>query len=134
MLLLRNWPVLCRPINGQVVQCSFLASPLDKCYPNWQLSLLIRSILTGLFPQTAGTAYIYGKDIRSDLNEIRKKMGMCPQYNVLFDMYVGNIGITPNCSKVTAHIAIIMVAMKVILKANVYISDRFMLSFKKWLQ
>ncbi|XP_053559159.1 phospholipid-transporting ATPase ABCA1-like [Bombina bombina] len=43
------------------------------------------SILTGLFPPTFGTAYIYGKDIRTEMDSIRKDMGMCPQHNVLFD-------------------------------------------------
>ncbi|XP_028661720.1 phospholipid-transporting ATPase ABCA1a [Erpetoichthys calabaricus] len=43
------------------------------------------SILTGLFPPTSGTAYILGKDIRSDLSSIRKNLGVCPQHNVLFD-------------------------------------------------
>ncbi len=42
------------------------------------------SILTGLFPPTNGTAYIYGNDIRSDMNKIRTSLGMCPQHNVLF--------------------------------------------------
>ncbi|POI21018.1 hypothetical protein CIB84_015236 [Bambusicola thoracicus] len=44
------------------------------------------SILTGLLPPTSGTAYILGWDIRSDIDSIRKSMGMCPQHNVLFDM------------------------------------------------
>ncbi|KAM4710016.1 phospholipid-transporting ATPase ABCA1-like [Discoglossus pictus] len=43
------------------------------------------SILTGLFPPTYGTAYVYGKDIRTEMDYIRKDMGMCPQHNVLFD-------------------------------------------------
>nr|XP_014349979.1 PREDICTED: ATP-binding cassette sub-family A member 1-like isoform X1 [Latimeria chalumnae] len=43
------------------------------------------SILTGLFPPTSGTALIYGKDIRTEIDSIRKNMGMCPQHNVLFD-------------------------------------------------
>ncbi|ESP01294.1 hypothetical protein LOTGIDRAFT_212836 [Lottia gigantea] len=43
------------------------------------------SILTGLFPPTEGTAYIYGKDIRTDMDDIRNSIGMCPQHNVLFD-------------------------------------------------
>ncbi|XP_041074940.1 phospholipid-transporting ATPase ABCA1-like [Polyodon spathula] len=43
------------------------------------------SILTGLFPPTSGTAYILGKDIRSDLSAIRQNLGVCPQHNVLFD-------------------------------------------------
>ncbi|XP_059725846.1 phospholipid-transporting ATPase ABCA7 isoform X1 [Haemorhous mexicanus] len=44
------------------------------------------SILTGLLPPTSGTAYVLGRDIRSDIDSIRKSMGMCPQHNVLFDI------------------------------------------------
>ncbi|XP_027756879.1 ATP-binding cassette sub-family A member 7 [Empidonax traillii] len=44
------------------------------------------SILTGLLPPTSGTAYILGLDIRSDIDSIRKSMGMCPQHNVLFNI------------------------------------------------
>ncbi|XP_060722830.1 retinal-specific phospholipid-transporting ATPase ABCA4 isoform X1 [Tachysurus vachellii] len=43
------------------------------------------SILTGLFPPTSGTAFISGKDIRSDMDEIRQSLGVCPQYNILFN-------------------------------------------------
>lgn len=46
---------------------------------------LPRSILTGLFPPTSGSATIYGHDIRTEMDEIRKNLGMCPQHNVLFD-------------------------------------------------
>ena len=46
------------------------------------------SILTGLFPPTAGTAYIYGHDIRMDMDKIRRSLGMCAQHNVLFDRLV----------------------------------------------
>uniref|UniRef100_A0AAQ5YL96 P-type phospholipid transporter n=1 Tax=Amphiprion ocellaris TaxID=80972 RepID=A0AAQ5YL96_AMPOC len=42
------------------------------------------SILTGLYPPTSGTAYINGRDIRTDIDIIRTSMGMCPQYNILF--------------------------------------------------
>ncbi|KAM4576304.1 ATP-binding cassette sub-family A member 2 isoform 2-T2 [Odontesthes bonariensis] len=43
------------------------------------------SILTGLFPPTSGSATIYGHDIRTEMERIRKNLGMCPQHNVLFD-------------------------------------------------
>lgn len=43
------------------------------------------SILTGLFPPTSGTAVINGFDIRKNISQIRRSLGMCPQYNVLFD-------------------------------------------------
>lgn len=49
-----------------------------------------RSILTGLFPPTSGTAYILGKDIRTELSTIRQNLGVCPQHNVLFSMYVNS--------------------------------------------
>ncbi|XP_076818416.1 ATP-binding cassette sub-family A member 2-like isoform X1 [Clavelina lepadiformis] len=44
------------------------------------------SILTGLFPPTSGTAYVYDCDIRNDMLNIRKSLGMCPQHNALFDV------------------------------------------------
>ncbi|XP_058480898.1 phospholipid-transporting ATPase ABCA1-like isoform X2 [Solea solea] len=43
------------------------------------------SILTGLFPPTSGTALINGYDILSNMDSIRKYLGMCPQHNVLFN-------------------------------------------------
>uniref|UniRef100_A0A669DHE2 P-type phospholipid transporter n=1 Tax=Oreochromis niloticus TaxID=8128 RepID=A0A669DHE2_ORENI len=46
------------------------------------------SVLTGMYPPTSGTATIYGKDIRTDMDTIRQSLGMCPQHNVLFHMTV----------------------------------------------
>ena len=43
------------------------------------------SVLTGLIPPTRGTAIVYGNDIRTDIDEIRKGLGICPQHNVLFN-------------------------------------------------
>ncbi|KAL5250662.1 hypothetical protein ACHWQZ_G016406 [Mnemiopsis leidyi] len=43
------------------------------------------SLLTGLYPPSKGTAYISGRDIRTDMAAIRRQIGYCPQYNVLFD-------------------------------------------------
>nr|UOU03311.1 ATP-binding cassette subfamily A2 [Brachionus rubens] len=43
------------------------------------------SILTGLAPATSGHALIYNRDIRTEINEIRKNLGFCPQHNILFD-------------------------------------------------
>ncbi|CEF64586.1 ATP-binding cassette sub-family A member 13 [Strongyloides ratti] len=42
------------------------------------------SMLTGVISSTSGTAYIDGFDIKSSLSLIRKKLGLCPQYNTLF--------------------------------------------------
>ncbi|XP_062956081.1 phospholipid-transporting ATPase ABCA3 [Cynocephalus volans] len=43
------------------------------------------SMLTGLFPPTSGRAYISGYEISQDMVQIRKSLGLCPQYDVLFD-------------------------------------------------
>ncbi|XP_036095824.1 phospholipid-transporting ATPase ABCA7 isoform X1 [Molossus molossus] len=44
------------------------------------------SILSGLFPPTGGSAYVLGHDVQTSMAAIRPHLGVCPQYNVLFDM------------------------------------------------
>ncbi|XP_076977505.1 phospholipid-transporting ATPase ABCA7 [Tamandua tetradactyla] len=44
------------------------------------------SILSGLFPPSGGSAFVLGHDVRSEMAAIRPHLGVCPQYNVLFDM------------------------------------------------
>ncbi|XP_048197750.1 phospholipid-transporting ATPase ABCA7 isoform X2 [Perognathus longimembris pacificus] len=44
------------------------------------------SILSGLFPPTGGSAFVLGHDVRSSMAAIRPHLGICPQYNVLFDL------------------------------------------------
>ncbi|CAB3398546.1 unnamed protein product [Caenorhabditis bovis] len=43
------------------------------------------SMLTGVGAPTNGTAYINNYDVRTNIPSIRKQMGLCPQYNTLFD-------------------------------------------------
>ncbi|CAF2387249.1 unnamed protein product [Rotaria sp. Silwood2] len=43
------------------------------------------SVLTGIYPPTNGSASIYGRDITTDYEEIRKNVGLCPQEDILFD-------------------------------------------------
>ncbi|KAG9477530.1 hypothetical protein GDO78_002762, partial [Eleutherodactylus coqui] len=43
------------------------------------------SMLTGLFSASSGTIYVYGNDIRTHFDQSRKSMGVCMQYDVLFD-------------------------------------------------
>ena len=45
-----------------------------------------RSVLTGLYEPSSGTAKVYGQDIRSHMDEVRGSLGLCPQHNVLFDL------------------------------------------------
>uniref|UniRef100_A0AAQ6A434 ABC transporter domain-containing protein n=1 Tax=Amphiprion ocellaris TaxID=80972 RepID=A0AAQ6A434_AMPOC len=43
------------------------------------------SLLTGLFVPTSGTIEVYGRDMQEDVDAVRKDMGVCMQYDVLFD-------------------------------------------------
>ncbi|CAA2979777.1 ABC transporter A family member 1 [Olea europaea subsp. europaea] len=42
------------------------------------------SMLAGLLPPTSGDALVFGKNISTDMNEIRKSLGICPQHDILF--------------------------------------------------
>ncbi|XP_057718264.1 ABC transporter A family member 1 isoform X1 [Arachis stenosperma] len=42
------------------------------------------SMLVGLLPPTSGDALVFGKNIVSDIDEIRKVLGVCPQHDILF--------------------------------------------------
>ncbi|XP_031749717.1 ATP-binding cassette sub-family A member 12-like [Xenopus tropicalis] len=43
------------------------------------------SMLTGLFGATSGTIYVYGDDIKTNLDRARSNMGVCMQYDIHFD-------------------------------------------------
>ncbi|CAG7716861.1 unnamed protein product [Allacma fusca] len=43
------------------------------------------SMLTGLVTPSSGTAIVNGYDISKDMRAVRCSLGLCPQYNVLFD-------------------------------------------------
>uniref|UniRef100_H3B2R0 ATP binding cassette subfamily A member 12 n=1 Tax=Latimeria chalumnae TaxID=7897 RepID=H3B2R0_LATCH len=72
-----------RKIRKQRVKWGFgvmsvLKSP-PKIVKNERLSML-----TGLFSYSSGSIFVDGKDIQTDLDSIRKSMGVCMQYDVLF--------------------------------------------------
>ncbi|XP_059199203.1 glucosylceramide transporter ABCA12 [Centropristis striata] len=43
------------------------------------------SLLTGLFAPTSGTIEVYGRDMQDNIEDVRKELGVCMQYDVLFD-------------------------------------------------
>uniref|UniRef100_A0A7N6BK81 ABC transporter domain-containing protein n=1 Tax=Anabas testudineus TaxID=64144 RepID=A0A7N6BK81_ANATE len=43
------------------------------------------SLLTGLFPPSSGTIEVYGRDMQTNIEDVRKDLGVCMQYDVLFD-------------------------------------------------
>ncbi|KAI3472205.1 hypothetical protein Pfo_029693 [Paulownia fortunei] len=42
------------------------------------------SMLVGLVRPTSGDALVFGKNILTDMDEIRQSLGVCPQYDILF--------------------------------------------------
>ncbi|XP_069709551.1 ATP-binding cassette sub-family A member 13 [Phaenicophaeus curvirostris] len=54
--------------------------------PNGAGKTTVISLLTGLYPPSSGTIIINGKDICTDLAAIRTELGVCPQYDVLFNI------------------------------------------------
>ncbi len=46
-------------------------------------------MLTGLLSPTSGDALIFGNSIITDMDEIRKVMGVCPQYDILWPQMTG---------------------------------------------
>lgn len=43
------------------------------------------SMLTGLLNQTQGCATVFGVDMFQAMHEVRRFMGVCPQYDILFE-------------------------------------------------
>ncbi|XP_069010699.1 uncharacterized protein abca12 [Embiotoca jacksoni] len=43
------------------------------------------SLLTGLFAPSSGTIEVYGRDMQTNIDSVRKELGVCMQYDVLFD-------------------------------------------------
>ncbi|CAN0878408.1 ABC transporter A family member 1 [Linum grandiflorum] len=42
------------------------------------------AMLVGLIPPTSGDALVFGKNITTDMDEIRRGLGVCPQQDILF--------------------------------------------------
>lgn len=42
-------------------------------------------LITGILKPTSGAANIYGHDLKSDLDGVRQSLGLCQQFDVLFD-------------------------------------------------
>ena len=44
------------------------------------------SMIQGLISRTEGKASLYGNDIFGNIRESRGKMGICPQYDIFFEL------------------------------------------------
>lgn len=52
--------------------------------PNGAGKTTLISMLTGLYPANTGNAWVAGYSIRSDMQQVQLKMGVCPQFDVLW--------------------------------------------------
>eukprot|EP01135_Chromosphaera_perkinsii_P008446 Nk52_evm14s1360 gene=Nk52_evmTU14s1360 len=43
------------------------------------------NMLTGMFPCSGGDAFINGYSIKTNIKEVRSSLGLCPQFDILFD-------------------------------------------------
>eukprot|EP00052_Salpingoeca_macrocollata_P025254 m.229564 g.229564 ORF g.229564 m.229564 type:complete len:1857 (+) comp22401_c4_seq1:3439-9009(+) len=43
------------------------------------------SMVVGMFPPTSGTAVVNGYDVRENTEQVRRSLGLCPQFDVLWD-------------------------------------------------
>jgi len=46
----------------------------------------MRANAAGFFPPTSGEAYVMGNSITTEMAGVRKSLGLCPQFNILFDL------------------------------------------------
>jgi len=70
-----------------------LALPKGQCFgmlgPNGAGKTSFISMMIGLVPPTSGTAYVYGMDIKTDMDDIYTNMGVCPQHDLLWETLTG---------------------------------------------
>ena len=41
-------------------------------------------MLTGMIPVTSGNAFVAGRDVNTDMVNIRHSLGVCPQHDILY--------------------------------------------------
>ncbi len=63
---------------------SILTGKPDSCRLK-PLETFYSLLHVGLYTPTSGSATINGHDVLTDMDRIRKSLGVCPQHNILFD-------------------------------------------------
>jgi energy-coupling factor transporter ATP-binding protein EcfA2 len=76
------------PVSNSIpvsTQRTLVLIPFDSCWQNGAGKTTTISILTGLFPPTAGTAYVGGFDIRTNMDDVHQIMSVCPQFDTFWE-------------------------------------------------
>ncbi|KAJ1278486.1 hypothetical protein BS78_04G083300 [Paspalum vaginatum] len=79
--------------------------------PNGAGKTSLISMLTGFTKPTSGTAYINGMDVRSDMGKIYTGIGVCPQFDLLWETLTGRehllfYGRLKNLKGASLHVAV----------------------------
>merc|ERR1711871_1303500 len=81
-------PCPTRPKKFQAVKGVSYTVKKDELFcllgPNGAGKTTTINMLTGLHPQTNGSAIVDGKSTRTNMKEVRKVMGCCPQHDILW--------------------------------------------------
>lgn len=74
-----------RAVNG--LSCSFYSNAINVFLgSNGSGKSTTISVLTGLYRPTSGDALIGGLSVKSHMNQLRSKIGVCAQDNILWDL------------------------------------------------
>ncbi|CAN6442283.1 unnamed protein product [Victoria cruziana] len=100
----RDFPIVCHNLRKvykgkdgnpvkHAVQNVSLAVPRGECFgllgPNGSGKTTFINMVTGNLCPTSGTAFIDGLNIQTDMDKIYMRMGICPQYDLIWETLTG---------------------------------------------
>ncbi|KAG1683891.1 ATP-binding cassette sub-family A member 3 [Nymphon striatum] len=74
----------------------------------------IMAMLTGIYTPTRGTAFVNNFDIRTNMTDIRRNLGFCPQHDILYDDLTVEEHLYFFCVVSSSLLSIVFVSFKVL--------------------